>query len=128
MNRNKKQHETVTQFESRLKKVANLFPEKTRMYLFPLFFGVLFAVARRRNVTKWICAAILSEKFRQVFYHIPYLARKSDLIFDLLLELILDRIINTMESKTKIQIVLDDTTTKRYGQYVEGAETHHNPT
>jgi hypothetical protein len=94
----------------------------------PLFLGVLLAIARRRTVTKWIRAALFSEKYRKVFYHILYLGRKSTPIFDALDEIILEMLFANIDNNTKIQFVIDDMTTKRYGSLVERAGHHHNPT
>ncbi|MDR1963223.1 MAG: hypothetical protein LBQ50_05550 [Planctomycetaceae bacterium] len=120
--------ESVNLFEKLLSKIIANIPAQARVYLQPLFLGVLLAIARRQTVTKWICAALLSEKYRKVFYHIPYLGRKSTPIFDALDEIILEMLFANIDNNTKIQFVIDDTLIKRYGILVEGAGHHHNPT
>ncbi|MDR1964201.1 MAG: hypothetical protein LBQ50_10515, partial [Planctomycetaceae bacterium] len=49
-------------------------------------------------------------------------------IFDALDEIILEMLFANIDNNTKIQFVIDDTTTKRYGILIEGAGHHHYPT
>jgi hypothetical protein len=101
-------------------------PIKT--FFLSLLLGALLAIARRRTVTKWIQAAGLSEDYRNIFYHMPGIGRKSKEIFDEMLQCLLEHLEEVLAGAASIRIVLDDTPTKRYGRQVEGAGHHHNPT
>ena len=101
-------------------------PIKT--FFIPLILGALLAIARRRTVTKWIQAATLSEKYRNIFYHMPDIGCNSQKLFDENITIITEQLRDVLETATSIKIVLDDTPTKRYGPNVEGAGYHHNPT
>jgi hypothetical protein len=134
----KGQKQTVTLFETIAKRLADQLPTKTKSFFLSLILGALLAIARRRTVTKWLQAAQISDDFRQaVFqktqYHIPGIGRKSNILFDEMLEIILEKLGHIIETTTYLRIVLDDSPTQRYGKKIEGAATllkirHHNPT
>jgi len=78
--------------------------------------------------TKWIHAAQMSDDFREIFYHMPNIGRKSQDLFDGILTFILEHLGDAIETASSIRMVIDDTPTKRYGKKIEGAGWHHNPT
>jgi hypothetical protein len=119
---------SVTLFQNIAEQLAKRLKPKTKSYFLPLILGVLFAFTRRRTVTTWIQAAQLSDDFRQVFYHMPNIGRKSQELFDEMLKIILTQLAVVILSATTIRLVFDDTPTKRYGRKIEGAGYHYNPT
>lgn len=88
-----------------------------------LLFGVLFAQGRR-TAASWLRAAGVSSDFRDYYYFISALGRKSIDLAGRMLELLLRR----LPSGRRVLLALDDTPTKRYGPKVQGAGIHHNPT
>jgi hypothetical protein len=125
---NKGQQQAVTLFETIAKRLADQLPTKTKTFFLSLVLGALLAIARRRTVTKWLQAAQISDDFRQAFYHIPGIGRKSNILFDEMLDIILEKLGPDIIKTTFVRIVLDDSPTKRYGKKIEGAGYHHNPT
>jgi len=128
MNINKGQKQTITLFETIAQKLADKLPTKTKPFFLSLILGALLAIARRRTVTKWLQAAQISDDFRQAFYHMPGIGRKSRKLFDEMLDVILEKLGPDITKMACLRIVLDDSPTKRYGKKIEGAGYHHNPT
>jgi hypothetical protein len=96
---------------------------RNRWRLPVLLVGILFAHGRR-TVTTWLQAAGVSDDFQDYYYFLAALGRKTRFVASQLLRLLL----RTLPLGDRILAVLDDTPTKRYGPYVEGADIHHNPT
>ena len=96
---------------------------RNRWRLPVLLVGILFAHGRR-TVTTWLRAAGVSDDFQDYDYFLAALGRKTKSVATELLLLVL----RTLPLPDRILAVLDDTPTKRYGPYVEGADIHHNPT
>jgi hypothetical protein len=96
---------------------------RNRWRLPVLLVGILFAHGRR-TVTTWLRAAGVSADFQDYYYFLAALGRKTRFVASPLLLLVL----RTLPLGDRILAVLDDTPTKRYGPYVEGADIHHNPT
>src|SRR5262245_3770579 len=90
--------------------------------LLPLLRGVLFAHGRR-TVARWLRAAGLGEDFRQYYYFLGSLGRKTAYVASRLLRLAVTVIV----PGDRLLFGLDDTPTKRAGPKVEGAGSHHNP-
>lgn len=91
--------------------------------LLPILIGMLFAQGRR-TVTSWLRAGGLQRDFQPYYYFLASLGRKAQWVACLLFR----RALNLIESGDRLLFALDDTPTKRYGPYVEGAGIHHNPT
>jgi hypothetical protein len=91
--------------------------------LLPLLRGLLFAKGRR-TVAAWLRAAGLSHDYKRYYYFLGALGRQTRFIASLLLRQVAD----VIAPGERILLGLDDTPTKRYGPYVEGAGIHHNPT
>src|SRR5262245_6042222 len=91
--------------------------------LLPLLGGMLFA-SGRRTVASWLRAAGIGEGFRPYYYFLGSLGRNTSSVAALLLR----RAVARLLPGERLLFGLDDTPTKRYGRYVEGAGVHHNPT
>ena len=128
MKTTKGQKQAVSIFQHSAERLAEKLPTKTKPFFLSLMLGALLAVARRRTVTTWLQAAQISDNFRQVFYHMPNIGRKSNVLFDMMLDEILKKLGPVIATSEFIRIVLDDSPTKRYGRKIEGAGYHHNPT
>lgn len=96
---------------------------RNRWRLPVLLIGMLFANGRR-TVTTWLRAAGVQDDFQDYYYFLAAVGRKTDLIAERLIALLL-RILPLPE---RLLFVIDDSPTKRYGPKVEGADIHHNPT
>ncbi len=96
---------------------------RNRWRLPVLLVGILFAHGRR-TVTTWLRAAGVSADFRDYFYFLAALGRKTESVATALLVLVL----RTLPLPNRLLVVIDDTPTKRYGPQVEGADIHRNPT
>ena len=116
---------TVRQFR---RKTGKSRAEKNATVFLALILGALLTIAKRRSVTQWLKAAQISDDFRQAFYHIPNVGRKSENLFDEMIELVLQQLSKVIMASSKIRSVLDDSPTKRYGKKIEGAGYHHIPT
>jgi hypothetical protein len=88
-----------------------------------VFLGMLFAHGRR-TVASWLRAAGVGHDFRRYYYFLSSVGRKANAVAAQLLRLALRR----LPSGPRILLALDDTPTKRYGPYVQGAGIHRNPT
>jgi hypothetical protein len=88
-----------------------------------LIVGILFAQGRR-TVSSWLRAAGVSDDFRDYYYFIAAVGRKTEILATRLLVLLLAR----LPIGDRLLFGLDDTPTKRYGPKVQGAGIHHNPT
>jgi len=96
---------------------------RNRWRLPVLLVGILFAVGRR-TVSSWLRAAGVSDDFRDYYYFLAPLGRKTKSVATQLF-LLLGR---TLPLPDRLLAVIDDSPTKRYGPKVEGADIHHNPT
>jgi len=89
-----------------------------------LFLGALLARGRR-TVTSWIRAAGLSPEFRRCYTTVAAAGQRADLVAAHLAHAAVKPLV---ASAPRLLFALDDTPTPRYGPYVQGAGTHHNPT
>ena len=96
---------------------------RNRWRLPVLLVGILFARGRR-TVTTWLRAARVSNGFRDYFYFLAALGRKTKSVATRLLVLML----RILPQPDRLLVVIDDTPTKRYGPMVEGADIRRNPT
>src|SRR5947209_6372599 len=87
--------------------------------------GALFARGRR-TVTSWLRAAGITTDFKPCYWLLSSLARRTDELARLVLLRVLLPVV--APGSDRLLFGLDDTPTKRYGPYVEGAGLHHNPT
>jgi DDE superfamily endonuclease len=103
--------------------MANWLHARLAWRLLPLFTGLLMARGRR-TVSSWLRAAGIGRDFRHYYYFLGSLGRKIKYAGDVLLA----KILRTLPLPQRILMALDDSPTKRYGKWVEGAGLHHNPT
>ena len=96
---------------------------RNRWRLPVLLVGILFATGRR-TVTSWLRAAAVSDDFRDYYYFLAPLGRKTKSVATRLLTLLL----RELPLPDRLLVVIDDSPTKRYGPHVEGADIHRNPT
>ena len=88
----REQKESVSIFHAIARSLADKLPTKTKPFFLSLLLGALLAVARRRTVTAWLQAAQIEDEFRQAFYHMPNVGRKSRNLFNAMLEEILKKL------------------------------------
>jgi hypothetical protein len=88
-----------------------------------LLLGALFAKGRR-TVTTWLRAARVGPGFAAYYYFLAALGRHADPLAGLLLQ----RALLRLAPDGPLLFAVDDSPTKRYGPYVQGAGVHHNPT
>lgn len=96
------QQQAVSIFQTIAEGLAEKLPEKTKAFFLSLLLGALLAVARRRTVTAWLQAAQIEDEFRQVFYHMPNVGRKSRKLFDGMLDEILKKFGPVIASSTEV--------------------------
>jgi hypothetical protein len=88
-----------------------------------LMSGALFAVGLR-TVSSWLRAAGIGLGYEDYYYFLSSVGRNASRVAWRLLHLVLRQ----LPLPERVLLVIDDTPTKRYGPYVEGADIHHNPT
>jgi hypothetical protein len=88
-----------------------------------LLTGILFAHGRR-TVSSWLRSAGITDEFKSYYYFISVVGHNIKWLAWRVLRLVVSRI----PIRDRVVFALDDTPTKRYGPYVEGAGIHHNPT
>jgi hypothetical protein len=91
--------------------------------LLPLLSGALFAQGRK-TVASWLRAGELGRDFRAYYYFLGSVGRNARSVAWMLLGLA----IKVVAPGIRMVLALDDSPTKRYGKWVEGAGIHHNPT
>jgi hypothetical protein len=91
--------------------------------LLALMTGVLFARGRR-TVSSWLRGGGLQDDYRNYYYFLGSLGRKIRFVGSALLS----NVLPVLPTGERILLAIDDTPTKRYGEWVEGAGIHHNPT
>lgn len=96
---------------------------RNRWRLGVLLTGMLFA-GGRRTVTSWLRAAGVSDDYQDYYYFLEGVGRKSKQVATRLALLVL----RTIPLPERVELIIDDSPTKRYGPKVEGAGVHHNPT
>jgi hypothetical protein len=103
--------------------MASTLHARVQARLLPLFVGVLFARGRR-TVSSWLRGAGVQNDYKNYYYFLGSVGRKIRWLGSLLLGKARD----TLPADERILLAIDDTPTERYGEYVEGAGIHHDPT
>ena len=85
--------------------------------------GIIFARGRR-TVSSWLRAAGIRSEYAGYYYFLQPLGRKTFQLSQRLFILLLQ----TLPLGDRLLLGVDDSPTRRYGPYVEGAGIHHNPT
>lgn len=96
---------------------------RNRWRLPVLMTGMLLA-SGRRTVTTWLRAVGISDDYQDYYYFLTSVGRNSNRIATQLVVLVLQN----LPLPERVLVVIDDSPTRRYGPYVEGADVHHNPT
>lgn len=104
-------------------RMSRLLDERNAWRLCPLLVGALFATGRR-TVASWLRAGGLSSDYWDFYYFVASVGRKVEAVAGSLLYVVRER----LAPDGRVLLGIDDTVTKRYGPYVEGAGIHHNPT
>jgi hypothetical protein len=105
--------------------LAQVLDARQQQRFAALVSGVLFARGRR-TVTSWLRAAGITDQFRPCYYLLSGLARRADELARLVLLRVALPVVAARGGR--LLLALDDTPTRRYGPWVEGAGLHHNPT
>ena len=92
-----------------------------------VLWGMLFAVGRK-TISSWIRAAEVQGEYQRYYYAVSSLGRQARKISEVTLDEICRALGPNAKEQGYIEIVLDDSPTKRYGPKIEGAGWHHNPT
>jgi hypothetical protein len=103
--------------------LATLLDARLRHRCRVVLGGVLFARGRR-TVTSWLRVAGVRAEFRDYYYFLGSLGRRTADIATSLLWLA----VRVIAPGDRVLFAIDDTPTKRYGPRVQGAGLHHNPT
>jgi DDE superfamily endonuclease len=88
-----------------------------------LFVGAVLARGRR-TVTTWIRAVGLSDQFHSCYTAVAAAGKRADRIARRLLTEVVTPL---AAGSGRLTMALDDTPTRRYGPYVQGAGIHRNP-
>ena len=96
---------------------------RSRWRLSVVMTGMLLA-SGRRTVTSWLRAAGVRVRYKEYYYFIGSLGRKTETLALRVLALLL----RYLPGQKRALLAIDDTHTKRYGPFVEGAGLHRNPT
>ena len=112
-----------TEVASWIERMAGLLHRRSAWRMLPLFVGALFGQGRR-TVASWLRGGELGDDFRAYYYFLGSLGRNVKSLAWLLLRIAIDVVV----PGDRLLFALDDSPTKRYGPFVEGAGIHHNPT
>jgi DDE superfamily endonuclease len=106
-----------------IKNLSCLLHQANAGRLAPLLWGMLFSRGRR-TVACWLRTAELGVDYKNYYYFLGSLGRNVKSVAGALLRLA----VSVICPGERLLFAIDDTPTKRYGKYVEGAGIHHNPT
>ena len=103
--------------------LSGLLHGRVAWRLLPLLAGALFAQGRK-TVASWLLAGELGGDFRAYYYFLGSVGRNVKsmawMLFCIAIKVVAPRV--------RMVLAVDDSPTKRYGKWVEGAGIHHNPT
>jgi hypothetical protein len=89
-----------------------------------LFLGAVLARGQR-TVSSWILAAGLSREYKPCYTTVATAGKKAK---DIAARLVCAVVKPLVADQARLTLAIDDTPTKRYGPFVQGAGIHHNPT
>lgn len=115
---------TPVPFVQWLRLFSTVLDKRSAVRMAALWVGVVLARGRR-TVTRWIRAAGLSEQYRCCYTAVAAAGKRADLLAARLVNAAVKLLI---VGEKRLMFALDDTPTRRYGPYVQGAGLHHNPT
>jgi hypothetical protein len=97
--------------------------KRTHARLLPVLSGLFFATGRR-TVSSWLRAGSVGEDFRPAYCCLWRVGREAP-------RLALDLrpvYLPLLDTGGRLLLAIDDSPTKRYGPFIEGASVHRNPT
>ncbi len=100
---------------------AHWLDKRTAVRLPLVRAGILFARGCR-TVTSWLRAGGIGEDFRQSYVTVCAVGRAVESMAITTLD-----VVKPLVKDKRLRIGIDDTPTKRYGPWVEGAGIHHHP-
>jgi len=104
--------------------LCSVLHQRSAWRLAAIFAGIIFAKGRK-TITSWLRAAGISQQYKAFYYFIGSVGRKTEIVATVLFEIM----INLIYSKDdRVLMAIDDSPTKRYGPFVQGAGVHRNPT
>ena len=103
-------------------RLAHWLDKRSASRLPLLLAGLLFATGRR-TVTSWFRAAGITDQFRQAYTTVCAAGRKAGLLAITVVQAVRP----ALAGRQRLLVAIDDTPTARYGPFVEGCGTHHNP-
>ena len=95
-------------------------------FRFPIIMAGMFLAKGRRTASTWLRAAGVGDDWDRFYESIASIGRLADSVAIALLRTVVSQL--GIDLNSLIVFALDDSPTKRYGQHVEGANIHHNPT
>jgi Transposase DDE domain len=103
-------------------RLAHWLDKRSASRLPLLLAGILFA-SGRRTVTSWFRAGGITDQFRPAYTTLCAVGRKAGL----LALTVVQAVRPALAGRRRLTAAIDDTPTARYGPFVEGCGTHHNP-
>ncbi|MGL6195406.1 MAG: IS701 family transposase [Thermoguttaceae bacterium] len=121
-------NQCTQEFYNNVNRLSSAVKSATAFYFTKIIIAAICTMSASRTVTSWILSACLSEKYRNVYYQLPVIGKLADKINDIMICIILEFIELRNLFSGRIQLIIDDTPTKRYGKHIEAGGYHHNPT
>src|SRR5262245_48993950 len=107
--------------------MASVLDPRLSFRLLTLAIGMVMARGRR-TVSSWLRGGGLQDDYKSYYYFLGSLGRKLRWVGSILLSKLKDTVLQALPPGERILLTIDDSPTKRYGPWVEGAGIHHNPT
>ena len=99
--------------------------QRTRPRFWSVVFGLFLCREKRHTASAWFRASGVGAEFRRAYDAIGSVGRRAHALAAEMLTTV-ERLAGDTEDR--LVYAIDDTPTKRYGPWVEGAGVHHNPT
>jgi DDE superfamily endonuclease len=106
-----------------VEQMSGMLHRRLAWRLLPLLVGALFGQGRR-TVARWLRGGELGGDFKAYYYFLGSLGRNVKSVASVLFRIA----VRVIVPGDRLLLAIDDTPTKRYGHWVEGAGIHHNPT
>jgi len=106
--------------------LTSALDRRSRKYLLPLVIGMILSHGRR-TVSCWLRAVGVGDEWQDYYHFLQTLGRNAGHVATKLLHLAVKQIPISHVGEF-VKLAIDDSPTKRYGQKVELAGVHHNPT
>ncbi len=104
--------------------LCRVLHQRSAWRLAAIFVGIIFAKGRK-TITGWIRAAGTVKQHKAFYYFIGSIGRKTEIVATILFEIMISL---THKKQQRVLMAIDDSPTKRYGPFVQGAGIHRNPT